>query len=83
SLTVRLRANMMVGELIYVAFLGLTVALFLFLGHKNPAGYISGIVPIGIPFALIIFHVFEAVLQAFIFTVLAIVYLGLAVSEEH
>lgn len=83
SLTVRLWANMMVGELIYVAFLGLTVALFLFLGHKNPAGYISGIVPIGIPFALIIFHVFEAVLQAFIFTVLAIVYLGLAVSEEH
>ena len=83
SLTVRLWANMMVGEMIYVAFLGLTVGLFLFLGHLNPVGYISAVVPIGIPFALIIFHVFEAVLQAFIFTILGTVYLGLALAEEH
>ncbi len=83
SLTVRLWANMMVGEMIYVAFLGLTVGLFLFLGHLNPVGYISALVPIGIPFALIIFHVFEAVLQAFIFTILGTVYLGLALAEEH
>ncbi|MGH9732136.1 MAG: F0F1 ATP synthase subunit A, partial [Candidatus Acidiferrales bacterium] len=66
-----------------VAFLGLTVGLFEALIHLSPAGYISGIVPIGIPFALIIFHVFEAILQAFIFTILATVYLGLALAEEH
>ena len=83
SLTVRLWANMMVGELIYVAFLGLTVGLFEALIHLSPAGYASGIVPIGIPFALIIFHVFEAILQAFIFTILATVYLGLALADEH
>jgi F-type H+-transporting ATPase subunit a len=83
SLTVRLWANMMVSELIYVIFLGLTVALFAFLGTKNPAGYASGILPVGIPMALILFHIFEAVLQAFIFTILSIVYLGLAVAEEH
>lgn len=83
SLTVRLWANMMVGELIYIVFLGLTVALFRLLSHANAVGYISGIVPIGIPIILLVFHVFEAFLQAFIFTILAIVYLGLAVAEEH
>jgi F-type H+-transporting ATPase subunit a len=83
SLTVRLWANMMVGELIYVIFLGLTIGVFSALSHSNAAGYISGVVPVGIPIILLVFHVFEALLQAFIFTILAIVYVGLAVAEEH
>jgi F-type H+-transporting ATPase subunit a len=83
SLTVRLWANMMVSELIYVSFLGLSIGLFAFLGAKNPLGYISAVVPVGIPLALSFFHIFEAVLQAFIFTILAIIYLGVAVAEEH
>lgn len=83
SLTVRLWANMLVSELIYMTFLGLTMALFLFAAHLNPVGYISGVIPVGIPLALDLFHVFEAILQAFIFTILAVIYLGLAVSEEH
>lgn len=83
SLTVRLWANMMVGEMLYVSFLGLTVSLFAFLSHMNPLGYISAVVPVGIPMALILFHIFEAILQAFIFTILAIAYLGLAVAEDH
>ncbi len=83
SLTVRLWANMLVGEMLYVTFLGLSIALFAYMGHLNPAGYISAVVPVGVPFALIVFHIFEAILQAFIFTILAIVYLGMAVAEEH
>ena len=83
SLTVRLWANMFVGELIYIAFLGLTIALFDFTRHLNPAGNIVAILPVGIPLILIGFHVFEAILQAFIFTILAVLYLSLAVSEEH
>jgi F-type H+-transporting ATPase subunit a len=83
SLTVRLWANMLVSELIFVSFLGLSIGLFTFLGHLNPAGYISAIAPVGIPLGLSLFHVFEAILQAFIFTILAIIYLGLAVAEEH
>jgi len=83
SLTVRLWANMMVSELIYVSFLGLTLALFTFLGHWNAIGYASAVFPVAIPLALALFHVFEAVLQAFIFTILATVYLGMAVAEEH
>jgi F-type H+-transporting ATPase subunit a len=83
SLTVRLWANMLVSELIFVSFLGLSIALFAFLGHWNPVGYISFVAPIGIPLALSLFHIFEAILQAFIFMILAIIYLGLAVGEEH
>ncbi len=83
SLSVRLWANMMVSELLYASFLGLTLSLFVFLGHVNPVGYISGVVPIGIPVLLALLHIFVAVLQAFIFTILAIVYLGLATAEEH
>ena len=69
--------------MIYVSFLGLSLALFAFLGHVNPVGYISGVVPIGFRCVLALLHIFEAVLQAFIFTILAIVYLGLATAEEH
>ncbi len=83
SLTVRLWANMMVSELIFVSFLGLSIGLFSFLSHLNPAGYISGIVPVAIPLGLSAFHIFEAILQAFIFTILSVVYLGLAIAEEH
>jgi F-type H+-transporting ATPase subunit a len=83
SLTVRLWVNMMVSDLIFVSFLGLSIGLFTFLGHLNPVGYASAIVPIGIPLGLSAFHIFEAFLQAFIFIILSVVYLGFAVSEEH
>ena len=83
SLTVRLWANMFVGELTYIVFLGLTVGLFSFLSHSHAAGYISGVVPVGIPIILLVFHLFEAFLQAFIFTILAVVYVSLAVAEAH
>ena len=83
SLTIRLYANMMVSELIYLSFLGLTMGLFVFVSGKNPVGYITAVVPVGVPLALSLFHVFEAFLQAFIFVILAIIYLGTAVAEEH
>jgi F-type H+-transporting ATPase subunit a len=83
SLTIRLYANMMVSELIYVSFLGLTMGLFVFASSKNPVGYVTSVIPVGIPLLLSLFHIFEAFLQAFIFVILAIIYLGTAVAEEH
>jgi len=83
SLTVRLWANMFVGELVYLVFVGLTVALTLFAGHMNKVGYVTGVLPVGFPFLLIVLHVFESILQAFIFTILPIIYLAFAVAEEH
>ena len=76
-------ANMFVSELLYVSFLGLSMALFEFLAHLSPAGYAAAVLPIGIPLMLIGLHIFVAILQAFIFTILPILYLGLAVAEEH
>lgn len=83
SLSVRLWANMMVSELLYVSFLALSLAVFVFVSEKSPIGYATGVVPIGVPLILALLHVFVAFLQAFIFSILAIVYLGLASAEEH
>ena len=83
SLTVRLWVNMMVSELLYVTFLGLTLALFLFVGKLNPAGYAAGVLPFAGPPLFILLHVFVGFVQAFVFTILPIIYVGGAVAEEH
>lgn len=83
SLTVRLWVNMMVSELLYVTFLGLTLVLFLFVGKLNPVGYTTGVLPLVVPVAFILLHVFVGVVQAFVFTILPIIYVGGAVAEEH
>jgi F-type H+-transporting ATPase subunit a len=83
SLTVRLWVNMFVSELLYGLFLGLMLGLFLFLGKLNAAGYLSGVIPLVGPVAFIGLHIFVAVLQAFVFTILPIIYLSGAVAEEH
>jgi len=83
SLTVRLWANMMVGEMLYMLFLGITIVLVVFVGKHSVLGYGLGFLPVGIPMLFIILHAFESILQAFIFTILPIVYLSFAVAEEH
>lgn len=83
SLTVRLWVNMFVSELLYGIFLGLMLALFLFLGKLNAVGYVSGIIPLFGPVAFIGLHIFVAVLQALVFTILPVIYLAGAVAEEH
>lgn len=83
SLTVRLWVNMVVSELLYATFLGLTLALFLFSGKLNALGYALAPVPLLIPCIFILLHVFVGFLQAFVFTLLPIIYVGGAVGEEH
>lgn len=84
SLTVRLWANIFSSELIYVIFLGLLVAPVDHLAQKNAAlGVIVGIFPLLIPILFILLHIFVAVVQAFVFTILPSIYLGLATAEEH
>lgn len=63
SLTVRLYANMLAGEQVFLAFLGLT-KLFI------PAIFLG-------------LHLFVSFLQAYIFTLLSMIYVGGAVSHEH
>jgi F-type H+-transporting ATPase subunit a len=47
------------------------------------AGVLLGILPATIPVLFIGLHIFVAIVQAYIFTILPSVYLGLATSEEH
>jgi F-type H+-transporting ATPase subunit a len=84
SLTVRLWANMFASDLIYGIFLSLLVGGATFGLSKSPVlGVILGIFPATIPVLFIGLHIFVSVVQAYVFTVLPAVYLGLATAEEH
>jgi len=61
----------------------LTVALFVFVGKLNPVGYVTGVVPFFVPPIFILLHIFVAVLQAFVFTILPVLYVSAVVSEGH
>ena len=80
SLTVRLFANMLAGHILLVTFALLTESLV-------QGGNIA-LVPVGIlPFFMLVFltafEVLVAFLQAYIFTILAAVYIGGAAHPEH
>ena len=72
SLTVRLVANMTVGH-IMLKIIG---------GFVIPLGIIGGIVPILFDSCIIVFEIFIALLQAFIYTVLSCIYLSDAIHSH-
>lgn len=79
SLFLRLLMNMMVGHLMLVLFFSATQA-FLF-GFNALSPLAGGTLALGLAFT--IFEIGVAVLQAYVFTILAAVYIQLAVAEEH
>ncbi len=84
SLTVRLWANIFASDLIYVIFLGLLLGPFEWAWTKNPVlGIIMAVFPLTIPIVFVGLHIFVSVIQAYIFTVLPAIYVGLAVADEH
>jgi F-type H+-transporting ATPase subunit a len=84
SLTVRLWANMFASDLIYVIFLGLLAGGASFGWSKSPVlGVVLAVFPATIPVLFIGLHIFVSLIQAYVFTVLPAVYLGLATAEEH
>lgn len=84
SLTVRLWANIVASELIYVIFLGMLLTPALNVRVTHPAlGFVLAVFPAIFPVAFILLHAFVAVVQAFVFTILPSVYIGLATSAEH
>jgi F-type H+-transporting ATPase subunit a len=84
SLTVRLWANIFASDLLYGIFLSLLVTPAVWGWSKNPAlGILLGVFPALIPIAFIGLHIFVAVIQAYIFTVLPSIYIGLATADEH
>jgi len=82
SLTVRLWVNMLVSEMLYVIFLGMMLSIYVALAKLSVAGQAAAIFPLIIPLVFIALHLVVAVLQAFVFTILPIIYVAGAV-EEH
>jgi len=84
SLTVRLWANIVASDLLYTIFLYLFTTATIAVWSKSVAlGLLVAILPATIPLAFIGLHIFVAIIQAYIFTVLPSVYLGMATSDEH
>ena len=84
SLTVRLWANIFASELIYVIILGLAMTPAISLRHSHPAlGHFLQIFPLVVPVAFIGLHLFVGVVQAFVFTILPALYIGMATADEH
>ena len=84
SLTVRLFANIFASDMIYLIFVSLLSGLASWGWSKTPVlGVGFGIFPALIPLVFIALHLLVAFIQAFIFTALPAVYLGLATAEEH
>ncbi len=83
SLTVRLWVNMLVSEILYGVFLGMMLAIYVALTKLGSAGHAAAIFPLTIPLLFILLHIFVAILQAFVFTILPIIYVSGAVEEAH
>ena len=89
SLTIRLWANLVVSETLYVTFLGLGLSAMAYAGELGGVlGSLLWILSLVIftlvvPVIFVILHIFVAFMQSFVFTLLPVVYVGGAVSEEH
>jgi F-type H+-transporting ATPase subunit a len=80
ALAVRLFANMLSGKIMIVCILGLIFIFAEFFGPIFGAG--SSILVVPLTVALYILKAFVGVLQAYIFTLLSAVFIGMA-AEEH
>ena len=84
SLTVRLWANIFASDMLYTIFLSLLVKLTFFAWGKFAVlGAVLAILPVAVPMAFIGLHIFVAIIQSYVFTVLPSIYLGIATADEH
>jgi len=73
SLAVRLFANMTAGHLVIMVFISM---IFMISAFITPVSVVMAVV-------MMAFEIFVSVLQAFIFAILASIYIRLATAEEH
>ena len=74
ALTIRLFANMVAGHIVILSFLGL-----IFIFHT----YFVALPAVAFSLFLYVLELFVAFLQAFIFTLLSIIFINMAVHPEH
>jgi F-type H+-transporting ATPase subunit a len=83
SLTVRLWANILASDLIYGIFVSLLAGVAAWGWEKSHLlGGVLAIFPAVIPVLFLGLHIFVSVIQAYIFTILPSIYLGLATEHE-
>lgn len=82
ALTIRLFANMTAGHLIVLSCMGL-IMYFAEQGANSVAGYGSAPLAVGFGVFIMIIETFVAVLQAYIFTTLSIIFIGASIHPEH
>lgn len=81
ALAIRLFANMLSGKIMIVCILGL---IFVFTDMFGAVfGASSGIIWVSLTAALYVLKAFIAFLQAYIFTLLSAVFIGMAAEEHH
>ncbi len=81
ALAIRLFANMTAGHLVILSLIGL---IFTF-GNLFGAGAGYGVAPVSVAFSLFIYllELLVAFIQAYIFTMLSALFIGMAVEEHH
>jgi F0F1-type ATP synthase membrane subunit a len=62
--------------------MGMLISAFVYAKGASMFGYLLAWVPL-LPILFIALHVFVGILQAFVFTLLPIIYVSGAVAEEH
>ena len=82
ALMIRLFANLTGGHLVVLSFLAL---IFFFAGVEKSAAGGYGIMPVAVAFGafIMIIEGFVALVQAFIFTQLSIIFIGASIHPEH
>ncbi len=79
-LMVRLFANITAGHIIVMGFLSL---IFLFGDIQEYLGYSISVVSVGFMIFMTFLELLVAFIQAYVFTFLSAVYIGMAVEEHH
>jgi F-type H+-transporting ATPase subunit a len=74
SLAVRLAANMTAGHLVILVFLSMIIMF---------RSYLIAPISVGMATVMMAFEVFVALIQAFIFSILATMYIAEASASEH
>lgn len=84
SLTVRLWANIFASDLLYYIFLALLSGLAAWGWEKTAVGGVFfGLFAATLPILFLLLHLFVSIIQAFVFTILPAIYIGLATADEH
>ena len=59
------------------------MGLSIFIDKMSPVGYVSVVIPFFGPVIFMGLHIFVAFVQAFVFTILPVIYVAGAVAEQH